>query len=104
VGGAAGDFLTPGEDTLQAAFQDPSMYGTRLTTTPTFNASLDPALNGRVLGSGLDSSVEIGPTAFSSREDLIQTIIHEETHIRLDLRAAQGSQRAIGIQSDLLYS
>jgi hypothetical protein len=101
VGGAAGDFLVPGEGTLQAALQDPAMYGTRLTTTPTFNAGLDPALYGRTLGSGLNASVEIGPTAFSSRGNRIQTIIHEETHIRLDLRAAQGSQRAIGIQGSL---
>ena len=50
---------------------------------------------------GLNASVEIGPSAFSDRGNLIQTIIHEETHIRLDLRAAQGSQRAIGIQSTL---
>ena len=99
IGGAAGDFLVPGEGTLQAALQDPAMYGTRLTTMPTFNPTLTDL--GVTRGSGLNASVEIGPAAFSSRENLIQTIIHEETHIRLDLRAAQGSQRAIGIQSDL---
>lgn len=99
VGGAAGDFLVPGEATLQAGLRDPALYGTRLTTTPTFNAALERL--GQVTGRGLNASVEIGPGAFSSRGNLIQTIIHEEAHIRLDLRAAQGSQRAIGIQSTL---
>ena len=99
VGGAAGDFLVPGEATLQAALRDPALYGTRLTTTPTFNPALDSL--GRVIGRGLNASVEIGSGAFSSRGNLIQTIIHEEAHIRLDLRAARGSQRAIGIQRTL---
>jgi RHS repeat-associated protein len=99
VGGADGDFLAPNEETLQAALRDPAMYGTRLTTTPIFNSALDPM--GQVTGRGLNASVKIGPNAFGSRADLIQTIIHEETHIRLDLRAAQNSQRAIGIQSSL---
>jgi RHS repeat-associated protein len=99
VGGAAGDFLVPGEATLQAGLRDPALYGTRLTTTPTFNAALEPL--GQVTGRGLNASVEIGPGAFSSRGNLIQTIIHEETHIRLDLRAVQGSQRALGIQSTI---
>jgi hypothetical protein len=99
VGGAAGDFLVPGEATLQAGLRDPALYGTRLTTTPTFNPALHSL--GRVTGRGLNASVDIGPGAFSSRGNLIQTIIHEETHIRLDLRAAQGSQRAIRIQSTL---
>ena len=99
AGGATGDFLIPGEDALQAGLRDPVLYGTRLTTTPTFNPAL--AENGLTTGRALNASVEIGPSAFSDRGNLIQTIIHEETHIRLDLRTAQGSQRAIGIQSTL---
>src|SRR5207248_2249993 len=93
AGGASGDFLIPGEDALEAGLHDPALYGTRLTTTPTFNPGL--AENGLTTGRGLNASVEIGPSAFSDPGNLIQTIIHEETHIRLDLRAAQGSQRAI---------
>lgn len=40
AGGASGDFMIPGEGALQAGLQDPALYGTRLTTTPTFNPAL----------------------------------------------------------------
>lgn len=97
AGGAGGDFLIPGEDALQAGLRDPALYGTRLTTTPTFNPAL--ADNGLTIGKGLGARVQIGPSAFSSRQQLIETIIHEETHIRLDLRTAAGSYRSGLIQS-----
>ena len=97
AGGASGDFLIAGEDALQAGLRDPALYGTPLTTTPTFNPAL--ADNGLTIGEGLGARVQIGPSAFSSRQQLIETIIHEETHIRLDLRTAAGSYRSGLIQS-----
>jgi len=92
VGGAGGEFLSASEGTLQAGLRDPSLYGTRWTTTPTFNPALSD--NGLAIGEGLGARVEIGPSAFSSRQNLIETLIHEETHIRLDLRTAAGGYRS----------
>lgn len=85
------------QDALDNALLDPALYGTRLTTTPTFNPSLFD--DGLTIGLGLDARVEIGPSAFSSRENLLRTIIHEEAHMRLDIRAANGSHRADLLQS-----
>jgi hypothetical protein len=99
---AGGDSLIPGEETLQAALRDPALYGTELTATPKFNPALGSSILGRAIGNGaLDGTTEIGPAAFSSRAELIQTIVHEEMHLRLDVRTMAGSQRAIQIQSSL---
>ena len=99
VGGPTGDFLFPGEETLQEGLRDPTLYKVRLTTMPIFSPFLETL--GRVTGRGLNTAVEIGPAAFSSRQNLIETIIHEETHIRLDLRSIRGSLKATKIQSEL---
>lgn len=91
AGGSSG-IMFASEDTLQAGLRDPALYGVRLTKTPTFNPSL--AENGLTRGVGNGASVEIGLAAFSSRQNLIETIVHEETHIRLELRTMRGSHRS----------
>lgn len=85
---------------LKAALNDTSLAGTRLLSAPTFNPSLVSSL-GITRGQRLTASIEIGPYALSSRANTVQTIVHEEMHVRLDLRSARGSNRALRTQSNL---
>lgn len=62
-------------------FNDPALKRVNLTEYPTYNPNLRPLGQATLQRGG--SFSEIGPRAFSSRSEIIDTIIHEDLHIRL---------------------
>ena len=62
-------------------FKDSVLKNVNLTEYPIFNPSLKSLGEVKLMRGG--SSSQIGPRAFSSRSEIIDTILHEDLHIRL---------------------
>ncbi len=72
---------------------DPRLKGVKLTVHPKYNHMLDDYA--RTLREvGVVPEVEIGPISFTSRTELVNSIIHEELHVRQFYGASRGSRMA----------
>jgi YD repeat-containing protein len=69
--------------------KDPALWGVRLRTKPVFDPN--ETVCGRATIGDLRST--IGPRAFANRNELLDTVIHEEAHIR-DFMAGYGRNPA----------
>jgi hypothetical protein len=59
----------------------------KLSAYPTYNPSLTTL--GRAEIKGIDMMSQVGPKAFTSRSELVGTIIHEEAHLRFGVRGLE---------------
>ncbi len=57
----------------------------KLSAYPTYNPKLSTL--GRAEIRGVDMSSQVGPQAFTSRSELVGTIVHEEAHLRFGVRS-----------------
>jgi len=82
----------------ETVFGDAALSNVRLGTSPIYDPSLP--YYGEFSASGMNNfGVKIGPQAFSSRTELVGTIIHEETHLRFFQRLNAGGVRAQAIDA-----
>jgi len=81
----------PGSAELEKILNDPALQNVDLTFKPIYDPDLE--VFGRKMGKP-GRIVLIGPKSFVSRREVIDTIIHEEVHVRLDYRNTGNSMRA----------
>jgi RHS repeat-associated protein len=74
---------------------DPALQNVELSVQPQYNPNLLNAMGKTTRGGGLPTEVEIGPKSFVSQDELVDTIVHEELHVRTFDRAMAGSETAL---------
>lgn len=78
---------------LNNALRSPTLQNVTLRTQPVYNPTLETF--GRSYAGGYDNYwSQIGNKAFSNEAELMGTIIHEETHLRIFERQLSGGARA----------
>jgi hypothetical protein len=89
--------LVPSQETLEAILKDPALARTRLSIKPIFSPFVSPDKLGwvQVKRRGEALSVVVGPSSFSSKAEVIKTIIHEEAHMRVDMRTVRRCPRVL---------
>ncbi len=83
----------------EAIAYDPAISNVQFTVRPEYSPRLMVAFGKTILKRGEVPRVRIGPMAFVSRQELIDTLIHEEMHVRIALRE---SFRAHLLRSELV--
>jgi hypothetical protein len=73
---------------------DPALHGVRLSYDPRYSGRLAAHGQATLEEPGVPGYTSIGRPSLSSRRELLDTIIHEETHHRLWKRAQGGGLRA----------
>lgn len=73
---------------------DPALSNVKLTYPPRYSGRLQAYGQATLDESGLPGYTAIGRRSLVSRRELLDTIIHEETHHRIWQRAQNGSARA----------
>lgn len=81
---------------------DPALSNVRLSYPPRFSRRLKDYGTARRAEPGLPGYIKIGRASLVSRRDLLDTIIHEETHHRLWQRVQAGSVRAARRMANLM--
>jgi hypothetical protein len=73
---------------------DSALSGVALSFHPRYSGRLEACGQATLVGPGAAGSTTIGRPSLASRRELLDTIIHEETHHRLWRRAQAGGARA----------
>ncbi len=74
---------------------DPKFKGVKLTVYPKYDPKLADYGITRGGGPGTIPEVRLGPKSFRSRNELMDSIVHEELHVRDIYRACRGSEKAL---------
>jgi hypothetical protein len=80
---------------------DPALVNVELSYPPRYSGRLKAYGQATLEESGVPGYTSIGRPSLASRSELLDTIIHEETHHRLWHRAQGGSVRAWNRIADL---
>ena len=92
--GGGGRYRTPPAWIDRVIATDPALSGVRLSYQPRYLGRLEAHGQATLEEPGVPGYTSIGRPSLSSRKELLDTIIHEETHHRLWRRARAGSLRA----------
>lgn len=73
---------------------DPALQNVEFSVAPRLNRTLvDKGMTTR--GINIRTQVDIGPSSFRNRDELVNTLVHEELHVRIFERALRGRQSDI---------
>jgi hypothetical protein len=92
--GGGGRYRTPQAWIDHVIAMDPALARVRLSYHPRYSGRLEAHGQATLEEPGVPGYTSIGRPSLSSRKELLDTIIHEETHHRLWSRAQGGSRRA----------
>jgi RHS repeat-associated protein len=77
----------------------PALRGIRFTVYPQYDPGL-PFFGTTARGGGQAPQIMIGPKSFISQSELVDTLVHEELHVRIYLRGLRGSRSALAMLVD----